>query len=181
MFPSVDHGYDLEVEGGVRIQVKSAHLSFNRPYKYGAYMFRLRQSVYGRYDRKPVFSDKNHFVVLWGIEENRFWIVPAHLLDGKGGVGVGPKVSYVSVNIEDARTMIESGSPIEDVAAKYECSVATIKRRLKGLYTKTSRGFCIELRSFEDKWNQIPDFLNTLREADGLPLLATSNPKVEAE
>jgi len=163
------------------VQVKCAHLSFRKPYEYGAYMFRLRKSNRKGREAVPIFSDKNHFFVLWGIEENRFWIVPAHVLDGKSGASVGPKVSYVSVDIEHARNMLASGREIEEVASLYECSVATIQRRLKGIYTKTSRGFCIELRSFEGKWEQIPDFLNSMREADGLPLLAESQAMVKAE
>lgn len=84
-FPGVDDGYDLILDTGIKIQVKSAHLIFQnaRMYKQGVYSFDLRRptfdptkkskqssSVYRRY------SDVADFFVLWGIDEDRFWIIP---------------------------------------------------------------------------------------------------------
>lgn len=86
-FPGVDFGYDLMVENGVRIQVKASSLRHNaRVYPDGAYWFKFWQSkilsgnnnvrVRGARD----YSKVSDFLVLWGVTENRFWIVPSSLL-----------------------------------------------------------------------------------------------------
>src|SRR6266446_8977274 len=67
-FPGVDHGYDLTVGGGLRLQVKSAHLSFRKPYPQGAYWFKLGHgpvvSGYNTIKRRGarIFSEKCEFV-----------------------------------------------------------------------------------------------------------------------
>lgn len=86
-FPGVDFGYDLMVENGIRIQVKAASLRHNaRVYPEGAYWFKFWQSnilsgnnnvrIRGARD----YSKVSDFLVLWGVTENRFWIVPSSLL-----------------------------------------------------------------------------------------------------
>jgi hypothetical protein len=72
---------------GLKIQVKCAHLQFTERKKYeiGNYSFDLRRPAYD-----PLMIKRNHqstsnyrkyadiadFFILWGIDENRFWIVP---------------------------------------------------------------------------------------------------------
>ncbi len=83
-FPAVDTGYDLLIESGLRIQVKSANLRINSTGNYfdGAYGFHLRR---GDWDSKTKsYSRKSYraynvvadYFVLWGIDENRFFILP---------------------------------------------------------------------------------------------------------
>lgn len=93
MFPAVDLGADIILDNGLRLQVKTARLTFPKcgrrngyggNYLGGAYGFSVRRGEwlgktkgYGR-SRKG-YSEVADFFVLWGIEENRFWIVPTSI------------------------------------------------------------------------------------------------------
>lgn len=97
-FPAVDDaGVDLVVLPGVRVQVKSAYLrKHHRVYPEGAYWFKFvsgpivtgNNTIKRRGPRQ--FSHQCDVIVLMGIDESRFWIVPAALLDGKSLCVVGP-------------------------------------------------------------------------------------------
>lgn len=97
LFPGVDYGYDLMVEPNIRVQVKAARLRLNsKVYTQGAYWFKFWQApiVSGnntiRRRGPQVFSEKCDFVILHGVDQNRYWIVPAQILDGKSLCVVGP-------------------------------------------------------------------------------------------
>ena len=89
LFPSVDEGYDLMLGNGLKIQVKAASLIFqNAPmYKEGVYSFDLRRCVYDASTKKRGPSTQKYrtykeiadFYILWGIDEDRFWIVPTSI------------------------------------------------------------------------------------------------------
>jgi hypothetical protein len=79
----VDYGFDLLTDAGVRIQVKSSHLYMNHPaYPAGAYRFSVRENLdvrAGKQVRRRPRRNWNSlcdFFVFWGIEENRFFVVP---------------------------------------------------------------------------------------------------------
>ncbi len=98
--PSVDFGVDLMLDNGLRLQVKVAHLTYpdRMPkqkgnfgirggsilggYRGGAYGFNLRRGVWDRSSNRwkrnesGTYHGVADFFVLWGIDENRFWIVP---------------------------------------------------------------------------------------------------------
>lgn len=84
LFPGADLGYDLQMENGLRLQVKTANLRIVNGVNYpcGAYCFALRRGAWltneKRYTRSSLrgYSDVADFFVLWGIDENRFFIVP---------------------------------------------------------------------------------------------------------
>ena len=87
LFPSVDEGYDLMLENGLRIQVKAARLIFqNAPmYKEGVYSFNLRRDFWDPEIKRisttkfRTYKDIADFFVLWGIDEDRFWIIPTSI------------------------------------------------------------------------------------------------------
>lgn len=92
-----DRGVDLVVLPSVRVQVKSAYLRHHhRVYPQGAYWFKFVQGPIvtgGNTIRKRgprQFSAECDFVILVGIDQGRFWIVPAPLLDGRSMCAVGP-------------------------------------------------------------------------------------------
>src|SRR5437867_747185 len=98
MFPCVDHGADLVLEGGVRLQVKAGKLRYSKVYPQGAYWFHIersrlinRRQIGVKIDDWTVICD---FAVFWGIDENRFWIVPAPELNGHVCLVLGPKLAY---------------------------------------------------------------------------------------
>jgi hypothetical protein len=92
LFPSVDNGYDLLIENGLRIQVKAASLIFQSSpmYKEGVYAFDLRRSCYDpntanhqSTQKYRTYTDVADFFVLWGIDEGRFWIIPTSIKNKK--------------------------------------------------------------------------------------------------
>lgn len=92
-----DRGVDIIVLPSIRVQVKSAYLRHHhRVYPQGAYWFKFvhgsivigNNRIKKRGPRR--FSDECDFVILHGIDQGRFWIVPAHILDGKTLCVVGP-------------------------------------------------------------------------------------------
>lgn len=82
-FPGVDYGFDLMIENGIRIQVKSSRLVGKKRGKYGvypAYCFNIRKTSVN-YEKRARSVSRDwtkvtDFFVLWGIDDNRFWIVP---------------------------------------------------------------------------------------------------------
>jgi hypothetical protein len=91
LFPGVDLGYDLFLENGLRLQVRSAMLTQtqneNRLYPYLTYIFKLtRDNWYSEERRKKEqhvvtkpFSQVADYFVLWGADENRFFIIPTNI------------------------------------------------------------------------------------------------------
>ncbi len=83
MFPFVDVGFDIMLENGLRLQVKAAHLKISsRGVQSPGYNFNLRRAAWdgfsgrSRQNGKKKYSEVADFFVLWGIDENRFFILP---------------------------------------------------------------------------------------------------------
>lgn len=92
-FPSVDIGADIILDTGTRIQVKGTRLvtrtkRVQSTYIFQLHGFRLNSSDEGTRWRKKSnhFSAKCDAVILYGQTEQRFWIVPAIILDGKSHI-----------------------------------------------------------------------------------------------
>jgi len=87
LFPAVDEGYDLMLGNGLKIQVKSARLMFlsRKKYQAGLYSFSLRRKMYDPSGKNRLsrimrpYSEVADFFVLWGVEEDRFWILPTSI------------------------------------------------------------------------------------------------------
>ena len=87
MFPAVDLGYDLLLDNGLRLQVKCSSLRRNNQgmkeisHNLG-YLFDLRRGAWFSTEKRfrktglRPYSEVADYFVLWGIEENRFFIVP---------------------------------------------------------------------------------------------------------
>ncbi len=80
LFPGIDHGYDIMIENGLRLQVKSAHAKLGHPgYPDGAYAFDSRQYTWGKENTRQrnsrSYTKDADFFVFWGIEDNKFWIM----------------------------------------------------------------------------------------------------------
>lgn len=87
LFPGLDEGYDLKLESGIRLQIKSATITYkNDGYqRSGAYGFGIRRGAWDRkakaYNRSKhegfrPYSEVADYFVLWGVDENRFFILP---------------------------------------------------------------------------------------------------------
>lgn len=102
LFPAVDNGYDLMLANGLKIQVKTRYLT-DRDYKaypHGMYCFDLRRPIWDKTEGRvsPTnyrsYKDVCDFFVLWGVDENRFWIIPSSI--EQGTVSFGSTASNVS-------------------------------------------------------------------------------------
>jgi hypothetical protein len=168
-FPAVDIGADLVVDGGIRIQVKAANLCKRGGYTAGAYWFKLGKMTIRNRKQTWVqvnFSDFCDFAVFWGIDHNRFWIVPAADLDGHQLVVVGPDLGYRSLPMETIESMMAGGSRQQDVADSLGVSQMTISRRLRGQYVTPARPLCERVRRLEGRWDLIGEYLESLRQAN---------------
>lgn len=131
--PIVDIGADLMLQEGLRIQVKTASLRKSKPYPNGAYWFKL-----GRTERVKntqifrtgrIFSEECDFVVLFGIDESRFWVVPTNLMDNHQCVVVGPKIHIITrLDMPTTSSLIR---PCEDGWDKIQEVISSTKTELE--------------------------------------------------
>lgn len=160
-FPAADvHGIDLMLESGVRIQVKTANLGFYERTPTGAYWFNFGQSKYDDTQKKIVkvkrnYSDQCDFVVLFGIDDSKFWVVPAKELDNANGVVMGRAEQYRDFNPTVMHSLLAAGHTQEAVAKLLDTSRATISRRSSGKYLSPKRTLAIRVRLCEDRWDLI--------------------------
>lgn len=186
-FPAVDCGADLEIEGGIRIQVKAAHLRTQgyAAYPQGAYWFKLARGpvAHGNHGVRPrsprIFSRDCEFVVFWGIEQHRFWIVPAPILDGRHLVVLGPDTWWVDVDVNQIKEMSNSGMTQTDIAKSLGTTRATVDRRLRGMYAQPSeaRALTHKVRDCEGKWDLIESAVDIMTEARQTTLTETTAEK----
>jgi len=158
-----DHGVDILLKEGTRIQVKCSHLAKRHPYPQGAYYFKLQKGpiVTGhrniRYRPVQLFSKECDIVILWGIEENRFWVVPATLLDNRPNIVVGPETMHKALDMENINMMAKDGFTQEQIAEKLGVQQMTISRRLRGQFVQAKRTNSSRARACEDAWHLIQE------------------------
>src|SRR5258708_5833761 len=88
--PAYDDGVDLIAENGCRIQVKTAHVTAGGDrYTRGIYFYPLAQDRRMAVSKERVeirprapFHEFCDVVIFYGVDENRFWIVPSKILIG---------------------------------------------------------------------------------------------------
>lgn len=174
-FPASDYGVDLLTQEGCRIQVKSAHVSATEKmiaqHGEGAYIFPLpkhkRVAVSDSRSvrrSKPSFVVTCDFVVFWGIEQNRFWIVPAAVCDQSYLFALGrtsSKTKFVG-KIEDLREMLSLGYTQTEIARKYGMHRASISALLsrEGFYGQKA-DVVASARACENDWDAIVNFGST--------------------
>ena len=156
-FPAIDLGADLLIENGIRIQVKSCHLVERNSQV--AYFITPTYRIVHR-DMKQVSlkdrktSDECDFVIVWGIDENRFWVIPSELLDGKGSVSLGPECYFKQLDLEKMLEMRRLGKTQSEIATELKCSQTTVWALLTGQreavdrYPDTKR-----IRDCEGRWD----------------------------
>jgi hypothetical protein len=169
-FPLVDMGYDLrDPISGCRIQVKTAHrlTEEHKAKSYvGCYWFPLvkkkfRYSVSGikKLVKKSSFSESCDFVVFYGMEDNRFWIVPAKHCDEVQALVLGfENPRRFSGDINELRRLNAEGISHEKLSEMFNCHRVTVTRLInsKKDYQQPSN---FELgRRCENAWDKILDF-----------------------
>jgi hypothetical protein len=178
-FPAVDCGADILTDWGTRVQVKCSH---RRPSIWGGtYHFALSSgiTIYTKgdgykksslKDREPrIYSNECDFFVMWGIEDNRFWIVPSVLLDGKtAAIMVGSDCPWLRLDFVAIRQDSVNGMSQRAIADKYNVSQKSVLRVLHGRITKVNveTGFSKVLLSYENRWDLLLTEENLLSEGE---------------
>jgi hypothetical protein len=170
-FPSVDIGTDIITIAGTKLQVKSCHAHIH-PKWYGGFQFypftfgkHVKLSKGQRIENYHIFSEICDFVVLWGIEQSRYWIVPAHLLDGKSGCTLGPESAFCAADIEIVKQARKAGMTYRAISAKHNLSLATTHRLDNSDY---EANFSSKVREYENHWDLISSYEGTLQEAENI-------------
>lgn len=168
-----DHGVDVMLSTGVRIQVKTANLSQKnnscvykgKRYESVAqhYAFNFGASQTWR-NREPIkvkqsipCSEQCDFFIVFGADEERFWIIPSFLLDGltgstitarSGQITLGPKPIPTR---EMVQTLSQEGRGLKEISSLLgicEVSVWSRKRRESG-----KGRFAALARLCENRWD----------------------------
>ncbi len=173
-FPGVDLGCDLLAEGRVRLQVKAASLrTHTRVYPDGAYYFKFWQSsiVTGarniRRRGQRDYTNCADFMMLWGVNENRFWVVPTALVARTSGLVLGPRGFHQRQDFVDARALRATGLTQQEIGNRLGISQVAVSYQLRGGRTRLPRQTVgAQVRQLEDRWDLIIGALATLREAN---------------
>ena len=167
-WPDVDRGCDLMTEDGCRLQVKSAHIY---QHKNGPrYTFPLpknrrvaNSSTTVKFIPRKSFVESCDFVVFWGIEENRFWIVPAALADSCTGVELGyePKLRRFKGSVSDMREMLSLGYNRSQVAKHYGIAQTSLQQFLDSGKDSIDETVASQIRACEGRWESILNFISS--------------------
>lgn len=125
--PAVDYGFDIITDTGLRIQVKSANGRKHPGFPVSTYCFSVRENFILRSTKAERKKRRNwlevcDLFVFWGIDENRFFIVPADSIQEnfwiqfKAGTSRSPFLKYedrwdlLDVN-EVSGSIVETAEP----------------------------------------------------------------------
>jgi DNA-binding transcriptional ArsR family regulator len=169
-FPTVDDGVDIVLDNGLRIQVKARRLMVRRGYPQGVYFFCSRdRKLHASTNRKArgrsstrTLSEVCDFFVYFGIDEERFFVIPADKV---------PPAFYVPpVGIEMRRkapleliaSLREKGMSLRQIASEIGIDPATVTRHLKRYNSKDDPKGSLYLSAgnryfatFENGWEQL--------------------------
>lgn len=169
--PVVDSGIDILLGSGIRLQVKSTQRPTQHWRQAGAWSFTLRASqriVKQKYVKSATrqFSREVDFVILHGIEGNRFWIVPAHILDKRTGVMFkdGHK-QWKDCDETEAKRLRAEGLSFQAIADQLGVSHHTVMRRIKGIGSRNNRNYA-DIPQYENRWDLVGSAAIMLREAN---------------
>lgn len=177
MFPAVDSGIDLVAEGGIRIQVKSSRLSVNKGMPVPAYHFNLSSwaaGADGKWKRRSrSWSEVVDYLVFWGIDENRFWIVPAMLI-GKNvqHVQIASVTQVMRASREEVLNLKAAGFTGEQIAKQLGISPMTVSRLIRGLNSRCACAL-VHVRKCENRWDYLTDSTRLVNEIESVQSVAT--------
>jgi predicted DNA-binding protein YlxM (UPF0122 family) len=148
--PAVDTGVDIILDNGLRLQVKSVSLRPHPGYDQGAYCFSIKDNNYG--SKKRDWAKVVDFLIYWGIDESRFFVVPA--LEATQNFWVRPKeYTRVCVSVDTMRILRDKGMTFEEIAQQLGVSRQTVARNLVRPSKLNSPRGNRHLSSFEDRWD----------------------------
>jgi hypothetical protein len=109
---------------------------------------------------RKAFAEICDYVVFWGIEQNRFWIVPAVLVDSCTGVDLGfdSKQRRFVGSVADMREMIKLGYTRGQVAKHYGVARTSLQQFLDSGKDSIDETVVSKMRTCEGRWDFILDF-----------------------
>lgn len=159
LFPGVDYGYDLKLENGLRLQIKSSRLKFfHRNYPEGVYSVDFRQYRYSAKEKlvkERVASDYSQvadFFVIWGIDENRFWIIPI-TAGYQRAMWLPKKDGKPWLDPERVKQLQAAGMTHTEIAEEIGTSRTNITRALRRTSDWNDAKSSRRNREFEDAWH----------------------------
>lgn len=173
-FMAVGTGVDLMAVNGCRIQVKSGHIRTG-PSTIALYGYPVYTMHFPKHRMMPVAAGVNKLVprrklaelcdvvVYWGIEENRFWIIPASICDVRQCVVLGPSnARSFDKELPEMKAMVEMGFSQKDIGERFGITQASTWKRLhKDGTQKHGESVVCSIRACENAWGNILDFCST--------------------
>ena len=164
-WPAVDEGFDLLAGNGCRIQVKSSHIDGETRKGHTYYWFPVAKtkrvilkSEVRRVDI-PKLSDRCDVVVFWGIEENRYWIVPSSICDTKTAFILGcPDTKRYHGGVDDMREMRSLGYTYQEIADKYDIHKGNARHFINSGRSVVEQSGDSIVRAYEGRWDVITNF-----------------------
>ena len=155
-FPAVDDGADLYA-GHLRIQVKAARKIRSRRANSWGYHFNIGMHKWHSEQKRFYHVDGRHrvdFFVFWGVDENRFWVVPSSLL-AKTCIRIVEDSKRYTVDTKAVQALLGTGLSQREIASRLEISEMSVSRVVHGLLPKTEPGSCREVVERENAWHEI--------------------------
>lgn len=158
--PEVDNGVDMILENGLNLQVKTSHLGHtSKPhpsYKLGYYRFNLLETGYKAKYQNVVRDWTVHcdYLVLWGIDEDRFWVLPATKDRGMVIVPAKKEDRAAVIDIVAAKDMHARGMTIFAISKELGVSWPTVKEHLTGSRKGTRADTMTrKILQYENRWD----------------------------
>jgi hypothetical protein len=149
-FPSVDTGVDITLDNGMRLQIKSRSLQAHPAYPNGAYPFSTKENNFGKLKRD--WTKVVDFLIFWGIDEDRYFIVPAH--EATHNFWVRPRAETMTcIDVEAMRVLRDKGMTYQAIAEQFGINDMTVARNLRRVSKLNSPKGNRHLASFEDRWD----------------------------
>ena len=175
-----DAGVDLVVVDGnlaVRLQVKASSLitkdrvDGSRVQYYEFNLASIRARYAGPAEVKlRTFSEEVDFVVMHGVDEDKFWIVPAKLLDGKKTASIyTTSRSRVDIDWEDLKKRRETGETFKSLGDSVGISASAVYERLSGITQEAGTKLVNQLRACENDWDCIEKFFEASSASGSTP------------
>lgn len=166
--PAFDvEGVDLMTKEGVRIQVKTTRLAQYAKEKSPSYHFELRSTTWigsGKMQRtNRDFAKECDFVILWGVDEDRFWVVPSRILTAKSSIRIHGRGRLFDVNVEELKKFRAEGLTYREIAEKYGFSTQVIWDRLHGNADPQHGKIVKAVRECETQWSLIQSFVDSVK------------------
>lgn len=177
-FPAVDVGADLIVGEKIRVQVKSSRFVNVRGKAQSFYNFSLTTSLpnwktgHAKTLRRD-WSKYCDFVVCWGVNENRFWVIPTSQISGDRALCtlmLGAPRSRWTVNPEEIRALVGTGLNQRDVAKRLGVSEMSVSRACNGVERTGRRTVAMDLDKYEGAWGEIIAAVGLTNQIDAMGL-----------